>query len=246
MPFPPLDEHLVDPEVTRDEIVRGRRIVSEPAQAPHADLHSALSYLVGHHRRAGWVVSIHLLTRWAEDSDFATDVSVRRAGIEPTTDQRYLEELAFEIVYAQPLRDILERGEIACARGLRRFFAVLVETHEVLELRNGRPFTFAPEDSIEDPCFVRPMEIAAMFDRAKADNAVARALLAKNSPAIEELRQRGRAEAVLDLLTERGIEVPEPIRERILATTDIAALKRWLTRAITADTLAAVLDPDAP
>ncbi|UQA59399.1 hypothetical protein [Polyangium aurulentum] len=209
-----------------------------------------MSYLVGHHRRAGWVVSIHLLTRWAEDSDFATDISVRRAGIDPTTDRRYLEELAFEIVYAQPLRDILERGEIACARGLRRFFAILVETHEVLELRNGRPFTFAPEDSIEDPCFVRPMEITAMFDRGKADNAVARALLAKNSPAIEELRQRacvqGRATAILDVLTARNIPVPEPIRERILATTDMATLAQWLTRAITADSLDAILDPDSP
>jgi len=30
-PFPPLDEHLVAPEVTRDEVIGGRRVVSMPA-----------------------------------------------------------------------------------------------------------------------------------------------------------------------------------------------------------------------
>ena len=30
-PFPPVDEHWVDPEVTRDEIIGGRRVVAMPA-----------------------------------------------------------------------------------------------------------------------------------------------------------------------------------------------------------------------
>ena len=31
--FPPVDEHLVEPEVTRDEIIGGRRVVALPAEA---------------------------------------------------------------------------------------------------------------------------------------------------------------------------------------------------------------------
>ena len=34
--FPPVDEHLVEPEVTRDEIIGGRRVVALPAKEPHA------------------------------------------------------------------------------------------------------------------------------------------------------------------------------------------------------------------
>ena len=35
-PFPPIDEHLVVPELTRDEMIGGRRVVAMPAQLPHA------------------------------------------------------------------------------------------------------------------------------------------------------------------------------------------------------------------
>jgi hypothetical protein len=37
--YPPVDEHLVEHEVTRDEIIDGRRVVAFPAEAPRcADL----------------------------------------------------------------------------------------------------------------------------------------------------------------------------------------------------------------
>ncbi|HEY2290837.1 MAG TPA: hypothetical protein VGM86_09070 [Thermoanaerobaculia bacterium] len=34
---PAVDDHLVAPEVTRDEIIAGRRVVAFPAEAPHGD-----------------------------------------------------------------------------------------------------------------------------------------------------------------------------------------------------------------
>jgi hypothetical protein len=34
--FPDVDDHLVEPEVTRDEIIGGQRVVASPAKRPHA------------------------------------------------------------------------------------------------------------------------------------------------------------------------------------------------------------------
>jgi len=57
-------------------------------------------------------------------------------------------------------------------------------------------------------------------------------------------RDEGFALALLTLLEVRGISVPGPTRERIIAERDMAQLKRWLERAATARTLADVLaDP---
>ncbi len=45
--WPSVDEHLVEPEVSRAEIVRGRRMEAQPALAPHGDMHAHLSVVVG-------------------------------------------------------------------------------------------------------------------------------------------------------------------------------------------------------
>jgi flagellar biosynthesis/type III secretory pathway protein FliH len=57
---------------------------------------------------------------------------------------------------------------------------------------------------------------------------------------------KGRTEAtalnVLTVLRVRGIEVPDVVRERILAQKDPERLERWLEKAIVATSVAAVLD----
>ena len=54
----------------------------------------------------------------------------------------------------------------------------------------------------------------------------------------------GKADSVLSVLTSRGIEVPDEVRAKILACTDVAVLDRWLRRAVTLKTAAAVVrDP---
>lgn len=64
--------------------------------------------------------STELLTRVGPKSDFATDLCIRREGIDADTGRRYLEELAFEVVSEQPLRDITDKTEDLLARGVRR------------------------------------------------------------------------------------------------------------------------------
>src|SRR3954465_8507071 len=89
--FPPLDERLVEPEVTRDEIIGGRRAVAFPAEAPHAEQRGELQHGPRAHGAPGYVAAGDLLTRPDLKSDFASDVCVRRAGVDPQTDTRYLE-----------------------------------------------------------------------------------------------------------------------------------------------------------
>ncbi len=53
---------------------------------------------------------------------------------------------------------------------------------------------------------------------------------------------RGRAEAIVRILTARGVRVDEASRQRILSCTDIPTLDRWFDRALNATTLSEVLD----
>jgi hypothetical protein len=185
---PPVDEHVVQPEVTRDEIVRGRRVVAQPALAPHADQHFRLDYVIGAYLKPGYVGSTDLLTRQAEGSNFATDTCVRKAGDDPSTHRRHLEEIAFDVVHEQGWKEMTERAEDLVARGVRRVFAILVKKREVSEWRAGGWTRLAPEAAIEDACLVRPLAVGALLDAA-ADDAVARALVDKGNPVIAMLRE---------------------------------------------------------
>jgi hypothetical protein len=59
----------------------------------------------------------------------------------------------------------------------------------------------------------------------------------------EEERLQARAEAVLRLLTGRGLHVDEASRQHILSCSDVATLDLWFDRAIHATSLSEVLTP---
>lgn len=245
--FPPVDEHLVEPE-TRQEMVRGERLLAQPALAPHGDQHFGLDYVLGAHVRPGFVGSTDLLTRVSRGSDFATDTCIRKQGEDPKTGHRYLEELAFEVVHEQTLKKITERVEDLTQRGVRRVFAVFVKTGEVKEwvAEAGTWRALAPATSISDPCLNRPLKVRALLDAAAADDEVARALEAKNNPAIVAMKDASKkqeaAAAVLAVLTVRGLSVPDGVRAAIEASTDLDQLRRWLQRAITVGSADEVID----
>lgn len=56
----------------------------------------------------------------------------------------------------------------------------------------------------------------------------------------EMLRAEGMARGLLWLLGGRGVEVPDDMRERVTACTDIALLETWIDRAVHADRLCEV------
>ncbi len=134
---PGLDETLVEPE-GRAEVIRGRRVEVAPALPEHGDPHFRLDVALGTHLAPGYTGSTDMLTRTSEESNFATDTSVRREGIDPATGQRYLEELAFEVVNTQRPGDVTEKAEELTARGVRRVFAVFARRGVVSEWRGGQ------------------------------------------------------------------------------------------------------------
>jgi hypothetical protein len=190
---PRIDERLVQPE-TREQLVRGRQVLAMPANPAHGDRHFKLDYVIGAHVKEGYVGSTDLLTRSAVQSDFATDTCVRKDGIDPRTNTRYLEELAFEVVNEQSRRDITEQAEDLTTRGVRRVVAIFVKKGEVAEWVAGAWKKLDPEGVFSDPTLTRPLRVKELIDAAEADNSVARALLAKNNPVLAEVTNRTRTE----------------------------------------------------
>jgi hypothetical protein len=229
---PRVDDRLVRPE-TREEIIRGRRVMAMPANPPHADQQFGVGYVIGAHLKSGFVGSSELLTRAGAGSDFATDVCVRRQGTDPETGTRYLEELAFEVVNEQSLRDITEKAEDLTARGVRRVLAVFVKKGEVCEwsAKRGAWRQLDPDATFSDPTLTRPLLVRELLDAAERDNAVARALYAKQNPVIVKVQEDSRAEgeakglraAVRDLCELLDIRLT-PEREATLAQMQIAEL----------------------
>jgi hypothetical protein len=240
-PFPRVDDHLVQPEVTRDEIIGGRKVVASPAQPPHADQHSRLAYILEAHTATGYQASADLLTRHDRDSDFATDACIYKQGIDPETGARYLEEIAFEIISEQNQGLAAQKAVRMQRRGVRRIFSLWVKGPK-------RVCEWSPETqgwslldrelSIQDPCLVKPLSVGALLDAAAADNAVAEALIAKGNPVLRERETAARAEekadAILQVLEARGVAVSPSQRQEILECADLDRLNRWLRRAVVA------------
>lgn len=246
-PFPRVDDHLVTPEITRDEVIGGRRVIVSPAHPPHAIQHTRLDYVIQAHVAPGYTVAADLLTRHDYDSDFASDVCVFKDGVDPATGARFLEEVAFEVVSEQSERLATEKASRMQRRGVRRVFAVWVKERRVCEWSaesQGWRLLDA-ESGIEDSCFVRPFALAALLDAAQADRAVVEALAAKRSPAIQEReaaaramgRAEGIAESILRLLEARGIAMSPEQRREILGCSDLERLNRWLLKAVSALTV---------
>jgi hypothetical protein len=192
--LPGVDDHLVEPEVTRDEIVGGRRLTAFPAQPPHATQHSELDYLVRAHVAPGHSVAADLLTRHDPDSDFATDVCVFKRGIDPSTGDRHLEEIAFEVVSEQGRGIVTAKARKMHRRGVRRIFTVWVKDQQVREWSPATGWRLLKAGSqIEDPCLVAPLAVTALLDAAAADDAVAEALVAKGNPVLRSREAAARA-----------------------------------------------------
>jgi hypothetical protein len=235
--LPGIDEHLVEPEVTRDEIIGGRRYVASPAKEPHATQQCDLDYVIRAHVAPGWKSAADLLTRHDQDSDFATDTCVLREGIDPETGGRYLEELAFEVVAEQTEARVGEKAVRMHRRGVRRTFALFLKERRVCEwsAQQGDWIALAADSRIEDPCLAVPLSVAALLDAAGADNAVAEALIAKGNPAIRrhdaERDVERLAESILSVLGARGVAVSERQTQEILSCQDLVRLEAMLRRA---------------
>ncbi len=256
--LPPVDKYRDEPdEIDRLERIGGLKKRASPAAAGHADPHFKLDSLVDAHLAEGYVGSTDLKTRVDVEHEYASDTCVRRAGIDPTTGTRYLEELVFEVVHKRPKQETDTRAEGFAARGVPRQIGVFVRKKVVCEWvksENNWGESLDLRQSLRAPCLAVPLPLAALLDPELARKAIARALEAKGDPSILEMKKKsekrgrsqgkaeGLAEAVLILLRSRGFVLSEEEDERIRATTDVERLRRWLRRTASAASKGEVFD----
>jgi Uma2 family endonuclease len=244
--LPDIDDRLVEPE-TRYEMLDGELVHVSPADRPHSRRHSKLNTLLETHAFPEFTVVCDQLTRTSKVDDVAPDVSVYPDAPDPRTGGRQLEQLAFEVVSTQSLGHAGRKAAKLVARGVRRVFAIDIDRLRVLEwsAELGTWRALDPAGRIEDAALEMPLPIGAMLDAARADDEVARALVARRNPVIEVVRAQdraagkaegkaeSRAEAVLVVLAARRIAVGDAERMRILGESDLAELDRWLVEAMT-------------
>lgn len=203
---PRIDEHAVVPE-TREELINGQVVKAAPADAPHGDRHFRLDYLLAAHLDPAYEGSTDLLTRTSRDWNFAADASVRKAGVDPDTGGRYLEELAFEVKHTQSMSDLEDRARQLVASGVRRVFVICVARADAGQVRVGPVLEWSAEREqwlelgadavIEDPCLAVPLPVRALLDAAsRTDDVVVQALAAKGNPVLREYVDRSYARGV--------------------------------------------------
>jgi Uma2 family endonuclease len=256
--LPAVDERLVAPE-SGYEIDDGKLIRVCPSDEPHGTRHAKLLALLEAHLGEDFDAAADMLTRISATGDIAPDASVFPRARDPRTGGRQIEHLAFEVASTESLGHAGDRAAKLAARGVRRVFA--------LDVRRGRAFEWsrelgtwcllAPQARIEDPALAVPIPVEALVVAAKADDAMASALLAKGNPVLvgamaasrerghqegraegmEEGRRLGRVESILDMLALRNLHPTAAQRARILEEHDHAVLERWFARAVTCSTI---------
>jgi len=247
-----VDERLVMPE-TRYEAIEGKIAYVCPSDEPHGTYHSRIAALLEAYVGAAYSVAVDMLTRTSAKNDMAPDASVFPAARDPRTGGRQLEELAFEVVSTETLSHAAKKARALADRGVRRVFAIDVERKRVLEW-SRRTVTWeilASDGAIDDPALALPLH--ALADAVKADDAVARALLAKKNPVIEQAlraatgegkregRIEGKREALSQILAARGLRITKKADKQLRSERDEAVLDRWLGRAASCPSVESLL-----
>jgi hypothetical protein len=251
---PAVDQRLIMPN-TRYEVVGGEVVHVSPANPPHASRHSKLQALLEAYATDGYDAACDMLTRTSEKNDFAPDGSIYPADPDPETGGRQLEELAFEIVSTETLAHAGRKAAELVGRGVRRVFAIDVERQRGLEWSSATAAweILATDGVIEDPALVLPLAVHDLVAAGNADDAVARALLAKDNPvlleamaareadAAAEAAAAATAKAVLTFLASRGIAVDDEQRRAILAVREPRALETMVQKAAVCGSAAELL-----
>ena len=192
--LPDIEDRLVEPE-TRYEMLDGELVYVSPADRPHGRRHAKILALLEAYAASGFEVSCDLLTRTSQVDDVAPDASVYPEAPDPRTGGRQLEQLAFEVVSTESLSHASRKARKLTRRGVRRVFAIDIKRSRVLEWLAplGAWQALAVRGHIEDAALALPLPIEAMLDAARADDALARALVARHNPVIEAVRAGDRA-----------------------------------------------------
>jgi len=244
--LPAVDDHIVVPE-SHTEMVDGVVYETMGAKEPHATLHLQVARVFAGCLASGYEAAVDMLTRTDEDNDAAPDVSVFPRRRDRKTGGRKLEEIAFEVCDTERYAHVTTKVKRLAARGVQRLFYVDVDTRTLHEWQHDRGdwVALGAKAEITDRCFRVPIPARALVDRVRADDTVARALLAGHNrviaAAIERERSAGhktglkvgvvlaRREVLRMLLA--ALPLSDDDQRRIDACDDVATLDRWIRRA---------------
>jgi hypothetical protein len=101
------------------------------------------------------------------------------------------------------------------ARDRYQVCLLVVTTKPAVTARCAEPIVIGPRSSIS-PFVLGPGSVG--IDRACSSAVIGRA--------------EGKAEDVLEVLEARGLAIPDDVRQRVMASTNLAELRRWLRRAV--------------
>jgi hypothetical protein len=248
-----VSDYTVEPE-SGQEMFNGQVREASPAGPKHSRQHSQVDFVLCANAAPGYGTDIDLLTRQAPQHNFASDICIRKNGVDPATGDRYLEELAFEIKATQSTENLEERVRIMARRGVRRIFAIPVRGdaagNEIIAgpvsewmSTEDRWRTYRNDEVITDRCLLEPLPVRALLDAVEADDAVAQALLHKGNRVLvrygdaraAEGRVQGEERAAREyvhlIMQARGIGIDAAARARIAACSDVSVLQRWVVRA---------------
>lgn len=200
--LPAVDDHIVASE-SGYEIIDGRLVRVPPSHEPHGNRHSKVSALLEAHVADDFDVASDMLTRTSEDNNFAPDASVYPRARDPRTGGRQLEQLAFEVLNTEALAHAGDKAGKLARRGVRRVFALDVERARAFEwsVDLGTWSLLAPDSAIEDRALAVSLPVEALVRPAKADDAMARALLAKRNPVVlAAIAQAVRSDVIVEQL----------------------------------------------
>jgi hypothetical protein len=255
-----VDDYMTDIDFHSEEKIGGKVYKTMGSELPHAAQNGEIDYVLRGLLKADYCVASDLKTRFAAESDFASDSAAVKKGTDPKTDRRYLERLAFEVVWKQSRSSVTAKAPRMIRRGVKRVFAVFVRQGEVAEWSKTKKewVTLGKSSSIRDKCLVKPLSVAALLDAGKADAAVVQGLEAKGNPEILRIGAEGEARgeakgeargtinalraAVLAVFAARDLEVSDKVRDALSSCDEPATLERWLRQAVIVCTAEDILD----
>jgi hypothetical protein len=223
------------------ELHRGELQEQMGSKDIHGIIMAVLAKLFGTHARLGVTVMADV---YCDLSD-PTAASVRAPDVVLVGDLAKPKDanytgtpiLAVEVRGTQSKRYLEEKVKLYLDHDWPCTWIVHAERQEVEVLRPGVASVVYPRATSVplvpelDKHGLAALPVAALFDEAEGIRFNDGWVDARGEARGEAL---GRAQAVLAVLATRGLDVPEEVRARVLASRDVEALARWLALAVTA------------
>jgi Uma2 family endonuclease len=170
------------------ELEDGQLVYAAPAGPTHAEFHAALVALLVASVKPSHKVYVDMLTNLGTvpKNELAPDISM--VAHYEQDEPRPLEEVVVEICSTQPLANAERKLRKFANRGVRKLWCIQLSKQAVWQWDHSIDgLRIVPSDGyLEDELLVRPLSVKVLLKTTLQDNEIARALLAKENPVLEQ------------------------------------------------------------